>query len=119
MICLKKDYRYIQAFVGEFLASKFVFLILLETNLFYIDICASEVCKTPFKTGFSVHSNYLNVCGQIELQIDIVYRKIGFKCEFSRFLIYKYKLSSVLFRKKNRCLNIHYSIELIDIFSQS
>ena len=35
-----------------------------------------------------------------QIQINIVYRKPGFKCEFSRFLMYKYKYSSVLFRKK-------------------
>ena len=32
--------------------------------------------------------------------MDIVYRKIGFKREFSRFLMYKNKKSSDLFRKK-------------------
>ena len=32
--------------------------------------------------------------------MDIVYRKTGFKREFSRFLMYKYKQSSDLFRKK-------------------
>ena len=33
--------------------------------------------------------------------MDIVYRKTGFKREFSRFLMCKFKYSSVFFSKKN------------------
>ena len=35
-----------------------------------------------------------------DVQMNIEFRKTGFKREYSRFLMYKYKKLSVLFRKK-------------------
>ena len=63
-------------------------------------ICTSESFNAKTQYPFSII--YLPT----QLEMDIVYRKTGFKCEFSRFLMYTNKKSSDLFRKK-KAFNIY------------
>ena len=64
-------------------------------------ICTSEILNTahltPFLTTQYPFSNSLT-----QIQKDIVYWKTEFKCEFSRFLMYKYKLSTDLLKKSDK-----------------
>ena len=52
--------------------------------------CTSKSLNPAFKNEFLVHSNHLNLCGQVEnLKWILSSRKPGVKCGYLRFFMYQ------------------------------
>ena len=61
-----------------------------------IYFCTSEILKTRVKNRFWVHNISLYLCGQVENTNWILCsRKIGVKCAFLRFMMYKYENKNI------------------------
>ena len=61
-----------------------------EKNQMINFICTLEILKLAIKTSFSVHKIQLYLCGQVEnTQWILCCQKIGVKCTYLRFLMYK------------------------------
>ena len=62
-------------------------------------ICTSKIVKPRIKTGFLLLNNHLNFWGQIQnFKWILCSQKIGVKCGYLRFLLYRYILYIVIFQ---------------------
>ena len=52
--------------LGKLLAFNYVSFVFSGTNLIIICNCTLQMFKPAFKTGFSVHNNFFQFCGQVE-----------------------------------------------------
>jgi hypothetical protein len=84
-----------------FFAFKYVVIVFFETKQMIIYICTSW--KLAYKTGFSVHNIHLYLCWQVEdTKWILCYRKIGVKCAYLRFLMYKVNFTLLVIKSKTR-----------------
>ena len=65
-----------------------------------------------FKTGFSVHNNHLYLCLKVkDTKWILCCRKIGVKCAYLRFLMYKECLNVIFNSLRGGLLKVSFRVE--------